>query len=57
LFSSLAASSAPGSGFFCSVMLFQVAAEVAWAFRWSGHGAVSISSAFFAPLTSALMSL
>src|ERR1044071_1912631 len=57
LFSSLAASSAPGNGFFCSVMLFQVAADDAWDFRWSGHAAVSSSPAFFAPLTSALMSL
>src|SRR5690349_14836195 len=57
LFSSFAASSAPGSAFFCSVMFGHVSTLADSALMFAGHEAASTSPSFFAPLTRALMSL
>src|SRR5688572_11607255 len=57
LFSSLAASSAPGRGFFCSVMLGQVEAVAIVAAMCAGSAPASMSLAGLAPETTALMSL
>src|SRR5262245_63059340 len=55
--SSFAASSAPGSGFFCSVMFGQVDALAIASASGAGSLELSMSAAALAPDTTALMSL
>ena len=46
--SSFCASSAPGSGFFVSVIFGHVSNEPSWAFRLSGHEPVSFDAFYLA---------